>query len=178
MSSSNCCFLTCIQISQEAGQVVCYSHLFQNFPQFIVIHTVKGFDIVNNCFPQSCGIPIIKSHRPSSSDSLRIPSPFVESPGWEAWHVVQNLHNSGRTSLILLFSSLCVTYLTGMGFDFIMVTLLLQSRCGFFFVFGRGISFIGGFQCPPVDGCSTVSCNFGALEGRDEHTSFYSSLLN
>ena len=47
MSSSNCCFLTCIQISQEAGQVVWYSHLFQNFPQFIVIHTVKGFGIVN-----------------------------------------------------------------------------------------------------------------------------------
>ena len=43
MSSSNCCFLTCIQISQEAGQVVWYSHLFQNFPQFIV----KGFGIVN-----------------------------------------------------------------------------------------------------------------------------------
>src|SRR5574337_1151751 len=47
MSSSKCCFLTCIQISQEAGQVVWYSHLFQNFPQFIVIHTVKGFGIVN-----------------------------------------------------------------------------------------------------------------------------------
>ena len=47
MSSSNCCFLSYIQISQEAGQVVWYSHLFQNFPQFIVIHTVKGFDIVN-----------------------------------------------------------------------------------------------------------------------------------
>ena len=46
-SSSNCCFLTCIQISQEAGQVVWYSHLFQNFPQFIVIHTVEGFGIVN-----------------------------------------------------------------------------------------------------------------------------------
>ena len=39
--------LACIQISQEAGQVVWYSHLFQNFPQFIVIHTVKGFGIVN-----------------------------------------------------------------------------------------------------------------------------------
>ena len=39
---SNCFFLTCIQISQEAGQVVWYSHLFQNFPQFIVIHTVKA----------------------------------------------------------------------------------------------------------------------------------------
>ena len=47
MSSSNCYFLTCIQISQEAGEVVWYSHLFQNFPQFIVIHTVKGFGIVN-----------------------------------------------------------------------------------------------------------------------------------
>ena len=47
MFSSNCCFLTCIQVSQEAGQVVWYFHLFQNFLQFVVIHTVKGFDIVN-----------------------------------------------------------------------------------------------------------------------------------
>ena len=47
MSSSNCCFLTCIQVSEEAGQVVWYSHLFQNFPQFIVIHTVEYFGIVN-----------------------------------------------------------------------------------------------------------------------------------
>ena len=43
----NRCFLTCIWISQEAGQVVWYSHLFQNFPQFVVIHTVKGFGVVN-----------------------------------------------------------------------------------------------------------------------------------
>ena len=47
MSISDCYFLTCIQVSQEAGQVVWYSHLFQNFPQFVVIHTVKGFGIVN-----------------------------------------------------------------------------------------------------------------------------------
>ena len=47
MSISNCGFLTCIQISQEAGQVVWYSHLSQNFPQVLVIHTVKGFGIVN-----------------------------------------------------------------------------------------------------------------------------------
>ena len=47
MSSSNCCFLTCIQVSQEAGQVVWYSHLLKKFPQFIVIHTVEGFRIVN-----------------------------------------------------------------------------------------------------------------------------------
>ena len=47
MSSSNCCFLTCKQISQEANLVVWYCHLFQSFPQFIVIHTVNGFGIVN-----------------------------------------------------------------------------------------------------------------------------------
>ena len=43
MSSSNYCFLTWIQIYQEAGQVVWYSHLLK----FVVIHTVKGFGIVN-----------------------------------------------------------------------------------------------------------------------------------
>ena len=47
LSSSNCCFLTYIQISQEVGKVILYSHLFKNFPQFVVIHTVKGFSIVN-----------------------------------------------------------------------------------------------------------------------------------
>ena len=47
MSSSNCCFLACVQISQEASKVVWYSHLFKNFPQFVVIHTAKGFGVVN-----------------------------------------------------------------------------------------------------------------------------------
>ena len=47
MSSSNCCFLTCMQVSQEAGQVVWYSHLLKNFPQFVVIHIVEGFGVVN-----------------------------------------------------------------------------------------------------------------------------------
>ena len=47
MSSSNCCFLTCIQVSQEAGKVVWYSHLLKNFPQFTVICIVKGVGIVN-----------------------------------------------------------------------------------------------------------------------------------
>ena len=59
MPSSNCCFLSCIQISQEAGQVVWYSHLFKNVLQCVLIHTVKGFGIVteakvdffwNSCF--------------------------------------------------------------------------------------------------------------------------------
>ena len=47
MSNSNCCFLICIQISQEAGQVVWYSHLLKNSPQFVVTYLVKGFGIVN-----------------------------------------------------------------------------------------------------------------------------------
>ena len=47
MSGSNCSFLTCVQVSQEAGKVVWYSKLLKNFPQFVVIHTVKGFSIVN-----------------------------------------------------------------------------------------------------------------------------------
>ena len=47
MSDSNCCFLVCIQVSQKAGKVVWYSHIFKNFPQFIVIYTVKGFTGVN-----------------------------------------------------------------------------------------------------------------------------------
>ena len=47
MSNSNCCFLTCIQVPEGAGKVVWYSHFLKNFPQFIVIHTVKGFSVVS-----------------------------------------------------------------------------------------------------------------------------------
>ena len=47
MPSSNCFFLTYMQISQEAGQVVWYSHLLENFPEFVVIHTVQGYGIIN-----------------------------------------------------------------------------------------------------------------------------------
>ena len=47
MSGSNGYFLTCMQISQEAGKVVWYSHLFKSFPQFVVIHIVKAFGIIS-----------------------------------------------------------------------------------------------------------------------------------
>ena len=47
MSCSNCCFLTCIEVSQETGKVIWFSHLFKNFPQFVVIHRDKDFSIVN-----------------------------------------------------------------------------------------------------------------------------------
>ena len=51
-----CYFLTCIQISQKAGKVVWYFHFFQNFPQFVVIHTVKGFGIVNKTVQFNCSV--------------------------------------------------------------------------------------------------------------------------
>ena len=47
VSDSNCCFLACAQVSQEAAKVVSYSHVFTNFPQFVVIHIVKGFGVIN-----------------------------------------------------------------------------------------------------------------------------------
>ena len=124
---------------------------------------------------KSCDqIPVaFKTRFPGPKDSQS----FVRSQDWEAWCGVQNLHNSGRTSLVLLFSSLWVTHLVGMGFDFIVIVPLLPSRCNFFFVFGWGVSFFGGLQCPPVDDGSTASFHFGALAGGDGCTSFYCTVL-
>ena len=105
MSSSNCCFLTCIQISQEADQVVWYSQLFQNFPQFIVIHTVKGFGIVNkaeidvflelSCFfggPMDVGY-LISGSSALSKTSLNIRKftvPILLKPGLENFEYYQS----------------------------------------------------------------------------------------
>ena len=47
MSGFTCCFLTCIQVSQEAGKLAWWSCLFKIFPQFVVIYTVKGFSRVH-----------------------------------------------------------------------------------------------------------------------------------
>ena len=84
MSGSNCCLLTCIHVSQAAGQVVWYSHISQNFPQFVAIHTVKGCGIVNkaeidvflelSCFlhdPEDVG-NLISGSSASSETSLNI----------------------------------------------------------------------------------------------------------
>ena len=69
--------------------------------------------------------------------------------------------------------------LTWWIWDLILLWLhpLLPSPCSFF-VFGLGCLFFGGLQCPPVDGCSTICCNFGILTGGDEPMSFYSAILN
>ena len=100
---------------------------------------VGAFQEWSICFSQVCGSPIIKSRWLSRSDSVGIPSLSVGSPGLEACCGVQNLNPSGRTSFVLLFSSLWVTHPAGMGFDFIMIVPILPSHCSVFFVFERGV---------------------------------------
>ena len=82
MSGSNCCFLTKIQVSQETGKVVWYSHLFKNFPQFAVIHTVKGFSIVNEAdvfleFPCFLHDPANVGNLISGSSAFSKPSLYI-----------------------------------------------------------------------------------------------------
>ena len=63
MSSSNSCFFTSIQISQEAGKVW-YSHLLKNFPQFVVIYTVKGFGVTNKAESESASGSVVSDSLP------------------------------------------------------------------------------------------------------------------
>ena len=85
MSISNCCFLICTQISQEIGQVVWYSHLFKIFPQFVVIHTVKGFSIANKAevdvFLEFPCLP----YDPASVGNLISGSSASSKPSWYIW---------------------------------------------------------------------------------------------
>ena len=58
-----------------------------------------------------------------------------------------------------------------------MILPLLLSCWGFSFALRHGVSFSGGIQHSPFDGCSAASCSFGVLAGEDEHTFFYSTIL-
>ena len=83
MSSSNCCFLTCIQVSQEAGQVVWYAHLFQNFPQFIVIWASSEHELQQqNCASFCTKAPELAIPADKEETAL----PFTTSP-WKSHSV-------------------------------------------------------------------------------------------
>ena len=128
-------------------------------------------------FPQSSISPVIKSYWPSTPDSwgfqslCRIPrlgSLMLDSELLQQYEnffgivVIQSVcHTSVRYEI--LFYHHCAP---------------LAICCGFFFVFGHWVSFFGGFQCPPVDHCSTASYCFGAITRGDEYMSFYSTILN
>ena len=77
-------FRSCIQMSQEAGQVVWYSHLLKNFPQFVVTHTVKSFHVVNAAevdvsleFPCSLRDPMNVDNLISGSSAFSKPSLYI-----------------------------------------------------------------------------------------------------
>ena len=137
MSSSNCCFLTCIQI-HEIGKVVWYSHLFKNFPQFVVIHIVKGFGVVNegevDCFLEFFAfsmIPqILKIWSIFSKSSLNIWNFSVHvllKPSLENFeHYFANVWDECNCEVIWAFF--------GIAFGIGMKTDLLQY-CGHFRVF-------------------------------------------
>ena len=102
MSSSNCFFLTCIQISQETGQVVWYAHLFHNFLQFIVTQTVKGFLIVNK----------------EEVDVFLELSCFFDDPIWSLVHLP--FLNPAWT-----FGSSQFTYCSSLAWKFLSIMLLV-----------------------------------------------------
>ena len=84
MFGSNCYFLTCIKVSQEAGKVVWYFYVFKNFPQLLVIHTIKGFSMVNeeeaDVFPEvPCFLhdPTDVCHLISGSSASSKPSLYI-----------------------------------------------------------------------------------------------------
>ena len=74
------------------------------------------------------------------------PQLLCQVPVWEDWCGIQNLHNSMRTSLVLLFSSLWVTQPEGMRFGLVVIVPLLPSHCSFFFVFGWRYLFLMNFS--------------------------------
>ena len=116
-------------------------------------------------------IPLtLKARFPGDSQSL-CPGPGLASLTWGSEPSQQQNFFGGIVLQLVGHPPL------SMGFDFIVIVYHLLSCCGFFFVFGCGVSYFGGFQCPPVDGCSTASCNFGVLTGGDECASFYSAIL-
>ena len=128
------------------------------------------------CFPQSCR-PSIRSRWPSKSDSLGIPPPIAGPPGWEAWRGAQNLHSSAWTSVVCVPqfvshppSSYGIWFYCDFAHPTISLWLLL---C----LWMWGI-FFGEFQCLPVDDCSAVSCDSGALARGSKRTSFYTTILN
>ena len=130
MSSSNCCFLTCIQISQEADQVVWYSHVFQNFPQLIVIHTVKGFGIVNK----------------AEIDVFLELSCFFHDPV-DVGNLISHSSAFSKTSLNIRKFTVHILLKPGLeNFEHYFTSVWDECNCAAVWAF-FGIAFPGGLEC-------------------------------
>ena len=130
MSSSNCCFLTFIHIFQEAGQVVWYSYLFQNFPQFILIHTVKGFGIVNK----------------AEIDVFLELSWFLDDPT-DICNLISGSSAFSKSSLNIWKFMVHVLLKPGLeNFDHYFTSVWDERNCAVVWAF-FGIAFLWGFSC-------------------------------
>ena len=125
MSSVNCCFLTCIQISQKAGQVVWYSHLFKNFPEFLVVHIVKGFGIVNKAEIDVFVELLCFFNDPADVGNLISGSSAFSKPSLNIWKfMVHVLLKPGLENFELYFASIwdefsCVAVWAFFGISFL-----------------------------------------------------------
>ena len=125
MSSSNCCFLTCIEISQKADQVVWYSHLFKNCPQFVVIHTVQGFGIVSKAKIDVFSGTLLLFKDPGNVGILISRSSTFSKTSLNIWKfTVHVLLNPGLKNLEHYFASMwdecnCVLVWTFFGIAFL-----------------------------------------------------------
>ena len=127
MSSSNYCFLTCIQISPEAGQVVWYSHLL-SFPQFIVIQTVKDFGIVNK----------------AEVDVFVELSCFFDDP--TIGHLISGSSAFSKTSLNIWKFMVYVVLKPGLeNFEHYLTTVWDECSCAVVWTF-FGIAFLGDWN--------------------------------
>ena len=143
MSGSNYGFLTCIQISQEAGKVVWYSHLLKNFPQFVVIHTVKGFGLVNKAEVDVFLEPFCFFNDPTDVGNLISVSSAFSNSSLNMWkvsfHVLlkPGLENSEHYFASVWDECNCVFFEHSLALPFFgigMKTDLFQS-CGHCWVF-------------------------------------------
>ena len=135
------------------------------------------------CFPQSCGSPGIKPHWPSKPYCLgTFPPSSRPPPGWEAWCGTQEFRFCG-----ILFSSLCITHLAGIGFNITMIAPLLRS-CGFFFSLDSGDTFLVGSRvwggvsrcsiCPPMQELQEMGIwSLGWEDPLGEEMSTHSNIL-
>ena len=138
MSGSNCCILTWIQISQEAGKVVWYSYLLKNFPQFVIVHTVKGFSVVNetkvDVLELSCFLddpiwsPVPLPFLNPAWTSGRSQFTYCWSLAWRIWSIF--LLACEMSAIVQLFEHSLALPFFGIG----MKTDLFQS-CGHCWVF-------------------------------------------
>ena len=107
MSGPNCCFLTCIKVSREAGKVFWYSHLLKNFPQFVVIHRVKGFHVVNKAVDVFLELSCFFGD-PADIGSLISGSPAFSKSSLNIWKfTVHTLMKLGLENFEHYFTSMC-----------------------------------------------------------------------